>query len=84
MKATIISIGNSKGVRIPKTVLEQCGFKESVNMIVKNHTLVLIPIEEKSRKDWGIKFKQMHQQNDDVLLDPVALDHSWDQDEWEW
>jgi antitoxin MazE len=30
MKIDIITIGNSQGVRIPKTIMEQCGFSESL------------------------------------------------------
>ncbi|OJW53919.1 MAG: hypothetical protein BGO67_07585 [Alphaproteobacteria bacterium 41-28] len=80
----IISIGNSKGVRIPKAILEQCGFKDDVSMTVKDHTLILASYKENPRKGWEKKFQQMAQRGDDDLLDPPILDHSWDKEEWEW
>ncbi|MGF1590544.1 MAG: AbrB/MazE/SpoVT family DNA-binding domain-containing protein [Pleurocapsa sp.] len=39
MKIDIIKIGNSQGVRIPKTIMEQCGFGESVEMEIKDGNL---------------------------------------------
>jgi antitoxin MazE len=85
MKVDIIHIGNSKGVRIPKAILEQCGFKNSVTMHVKDHTLILVPYEEETpRKGWETQFKMMAEQGDDTLLEPLILDHSWDTDEWTW
>lgn len=44
MKASIIKIGNSKGIRIPKSVLEQVGLDASANLEVKDGTLVITPI----------------------------------------
>jgi antitoxin MazE len=35
MKATIIPIGNSKGIRIPKAVLEQCHIEGDVFLEIK-------------------------------------------------
>ena len=43
MKVNIIKIGNSQGVRIPKTIMEQCGFRESVEMEIKDCNLILKP-----------------------------------------
>ena len=46
MRAEIIRIGNSKGLRIPKVVLEQCGIKSAVDLRVKDHSLIVTPYEE--------------------------------------
>jgi antitoxin MazE len=84
MRADIIKIGNSKGLRIPKTILEQCGLKESVNLRVEDHTLIITPYEEDARSGWEQAFKSMAENKDDVLLDAPSLDHSWDEKEWQW
>ena len=36
MKIDMIKIGNSQGIRIPKTIMEQCGFTDSVEMKIKD------------------------------------------------
>ncbi len=43
MKAKIIRIGNSQGVRIPKPALEQCRLKDRVEMEVRDESLVISP-----------------------------------------
>jgi len=44
MKTTIIPIGNSKGIRIPKAVLEQCNFSKDVSLEVKGDCLIIKPL----------------------------------------
>lgn len=83
MRAEIIKIGNSRGLRIPKAILEQCGLKDEVDLIVKDHTLMIKPHEE-HRKGWAQAFQTMAKNKDDVLLDEDILDHSWDEEEWTW
>ena len=51
MKANIVQIGNSKGVRIPKTLLEQLRFEKSVEFQVTPEGLLLRPVHEKSEND---------------------------------
>lgn len=41
MKASIIKIGNSQGLRIPKPILDQCGFTKEVELVVINQELVV-------------------------------------------
>ena len=83
MRAEIIRIGNSKGLRIPKAILEQCGMKNVVDLIVKDHSLIITPHEE-IRDGWSDAFQLMAKNEDDVLLDTETLTHSWDEEEWEW
>ena len=45
MKTKIISIGNSQGIRIPKAIIEHCGFDNSVEMEIINGSLVLTSIK---------------------------------------
>lgn len=83
MRAEIIKIGNSKGLRIPKSVLEQCGMRTTVELRVQDHSLIVTPYEE-ARVGWEIDFKRMAENKDDTLLDADSLFHSLDEDEWEW
>ena len=49
MRAAIIRIGNSKGLRIPKAVLEQCGLKTVVDLRIEDHALIITPYEEERK-----------------------------------
>jgi antitoxin MazE len=84
MKASIIKIGNSHGIRIPKPIIAQCGFEEEVEFSVQNNTLIVKSLKS-SRKDWDAAFKKMAANSDDQLLDPeISIRTEWDESEWEW
>lgn len=83
MRIEIIKIGNSKGVRIPKAILEQCGMKTTVDLRVQDHSLIITPYED-PRAGWEEDFQRMAQNGDDTLLDADFLSHPLDEDEWEW
>jgi len=51
MKANIVQIGNSKGVRIPKTLLEQLRFEKSVEFQITPEGLLLRPVHERKQSD---------------------------------
>ena len=82
MKVNIVSIGNSKGVRIPKSILEQCNFNNEAELEVENNKIVIKPLKKKIRQGWDKAFKAMHERKEDVLL----LDNSLDIEmkNWEW
>lgn len=81
MKASIIKIGNSHGVRIPKPILDQCGFNKEVELEVVNHELIVKAIK-KPRKDWEDSFQKMTVNQDDQLIESTSTE--WDNEEWEW
>ncbi len=84
MKASIIKIGNSHGIRIPKPIIAQCGFEEEVEFFVQNNTLIVKSLKS-SRKDWDAAFKKMAAKGDDQLLDSeMFIQTEWDESEWEW
>ena len=84
MKATLVRIGNSRGIRLPKPVIEQCGFENEVDMEVHRHELV-IRSSSRPREGWADAFARMNKCGDDELLDRVAETGSgWDDEEWEW
>jgi antitoxin MazE len=84
MKATLVRIGNSRGIRLPKPVIEQCGFENEVEMEVHHHELV-IRSSAQPREGWAGAFARMSASGDDELLDRVAeTGPTWDEKEWEW
>ncbi|WP_310379096.1 AbrB/MazE/SpoVT family DNA-binding domain-containing protein [Flavobacterium sp.] len=67
METAIIKIGNSKGLRLSKTILEKYNIKDKVELILETGQIILKPIET-PRKNWEIAFKKMNSENDDELL----------------
>ena len=84
MKTRIVQIGNSKGIRIPKPLLEQTGLEGEVEIRAENDTLVIRP-SRKPRAGWAVAFREMSRRGDDALIDaPLSTLSNWDEDGWEW
>jgi antitoxin MazE len=81
MKVDIVAIGNSKGIRIPKTLLEQCGFVGSVEIQVKDNHLVLSPVVQ-IRNGWDDAFQAMAARSDDKPMKTPSP--TFDESEWQW
>jgi antitoxin MazE len=82
MRASLVQIGNSRGVRIPKALLEQTGLRDEIEMEVRGSQLV-IRAAKHARAGWEEAFAKMAARGDDRLLDPMAATE-WDKSEWEW
>lgn len=67
MELSIIKIGNSKGFRLPKTILKRYNISDKIEMILEKGQIVLRPISE-PRKGWDKAFKKMNEEGDDQLL----------------
>lgn len=67
MEIPVINIGNSKGIRLPKSVIEQYNIKESIYIHFEKGKIILIP-KSKPRKGWEKEFMKMHDLGDDKLL----------------
>jgi len=67
MELSIVKIGNSKGFRLSKTLIEKYNIKDKVELILENGYMILKPISI-PRKGWGIAFKEMNENGDDQLL----------------
>lgn len=67
METSIIKIGNSKGLRLSKTILEKYKIKEKVEIILEKGQIVIRPINS-PRKNWEAAFKKMNENGDDKLL----------------
>ncbi len=83
MKTTLIPIGNSRGVRIPKLLIEECGLTGDIEMDVRGRTLIL-RAPTGARVGWPKAFAQMARLKDDQLADQPAATTLWEREEWEW
>ncbi len=84
MKARLVRIGNSQGIRIPKPLLEQTGLRDEVEIEVEGNRLVICALSH-PRAGWDEAFQAMARQGDDALLDGGELPPTqWDGEEWEW
>jgi len=80
MEASIIKIGNSKGLRLSKQILKQYNIADKVELILEKEQIILKPIEQ-PRKGWAEAFQKMRTNNDDeLLLGSVFEDEAFD--EW--
>lgn len=80
MEVSIIKIGNSKGFRLSKTILERYNITDKVELILEKGQIILRPISE-PRKGWDKAFQQMHENGDDqLLMNDVFEDENFD--EW--
>lgn len=80
MEVSVIQIGNSKGIRFSKTLLEKYNIKEKVNLILEKGQIIIKPISS-PRQGWEDAFKEMSKNGDDRLLfDDVFEDETLE--EW--
>ena len=84
MKSRIVKIGNSRGVRIPKPLIEEIGLGEEVEIQVEGSRLIIAPAG-RPRAGWTTCFRQMARTGDDALIDgDLQVPTAWEKDEWEW
>lgn len=78
MEQSIIKIGNSKGLRLSKSILERYQIKDKVEVILEEGQIIIKPIDE-PRKGWDQAFKKMNENGDDqLLIDDVFEDEFQD------
>jgi antitoxin MazE len=67
MEVSVIKIGNSKGIRLSKTLIEKYNIKDTVDLILEKGQIILRPVS-KPRRGWEKAFKEMSENGDDRLL----------------
>jgi len=82
MLVSVIPIGNSKGIRLPKAILEQLNIQDKLDLEIEDKQLVLKPIARKPRAGWEDALKEMSSNHEDVLIIPDSGDT--EAFEWEW
>ena len=83
IKAKVVRIGNSRGIRIPKVILDQYHINDEVELETKNDCLI-IKSSHSAREGWGKSFKIMHENQKDVLMIDDSMTNEFDEKEWEW
>ena len=82
MKAKIVRIGNSRGIRLPKPFIEQAGLTEEVELEVRDGEIVIRRVG-RPRQGWEEAAQSLAERGEDTLLDrPVST--RFDREEWEW
>lgn len=81
IKARIVAIGNSHGVRIPKPLLEQAGLGDEVELHAEAGRIVIAAVH-RPRAGWSAAAADSHARGDDRLLGTPAT--AFDAEEWEW
>jgi antitoxin MazE len=80
MEVSVIKIGNSKGIRLSKTLLERYKIRDTVDLVMEKGHIIIKPLS-KPRRGWDKAFKEMHANDDDkLLMDDVFEDEN--PEEW--
>jgi antitoxin MazE len=82
MKSRLVRIGNSRGVRLPKPVIEEAGLAEDVELHVRGNTVV-ISSPRAARAGWAEAARRMREAEHDRLLDETTTTR-FDEEGWRW
>jgi len=84
MRSKIVKIGNSQGVRIPKTLLEEASVSGEVEILAEENQLVIRSLS-RPRKGWEDAFASMAEAGDDAVAEEMtSLPTQWESEEWQW
>lgn len=79
MHTKLIRIGNSRGVRLPSSVIEEAGLSDRIELIVRRGAVTLKPAA-RSREGWAEAARDCHENGDDGLILgdlATAFDREW-------
>ena len=80
MLVSLVPIGNSRGIRLPKIILDGLSVKDKMEMEVTEKGIMLSPVKDPPRQGWAQAFCDMHRNREDILEEiPDSGDF-----EWEW
>ena len=83
MKAKLVRIGKSLGIRLPKAVIKRCSLVDEVNLELKDDHIV-VRAGRRPRQGWETAFARMRACGADALLDEQAVhaETEWERAEW--
>ena len=81
-RTRIVRIGNSRGIRVPKVLLDEAGLPEEVELRAEPGRLV-VSAATRPRASWATKARAMRQRGHDGLIDPVTPTE-FDETDWRW
>jgi antitoxin MazE len=82
MKTRLIRIGNSRGIRLPKPIIDELGLTDEVVMELRADSLVIRP-SLAARSGWAEAAEGLASDGEARLLDPPAATRFEDR-EWTW
>ena len=82
MRSRLVKIGNSRGIRLPKPVIEQARLTEEVEVEVKDGA-VIITSSSRPRTGWADAARELRERDHDHLLDDLTSTQ-FDEKEWKW
>jgi antitoxin MazE len=82
MKTKLVRIGNSRGVRLPKPLIEQAGLPDEVELEVRKGAIIISPANG-ARTGWEEAAQVLSQRGEDELIDP-HVNSRFDDEEWNW
>jgi len=82
MLLSVVQIGNSKGIRIPKAILEQCNIQDRIELEVAEGRITIEAVRDPPRKGWAAAFSNMTAHKDDTLL--IADNIDLEMEDWAW
>ncbi len=80
MEVSVVKIGNSKGIRFSKTIIERYNIRDTVEMILDKGYIIIKPLS-RPRKGWDKAFMEMHANGDDKLIMPDIFEEE-NLEEW--
>lgn len=82
MKARLVRIGNSRGVRLPKPLIEEARLKEEVQLRVRDGAVIITSLT-RPRSGWAEAARQLREQGQDRPFD-APIPTEFDRREWRW
>jgi antitoxin MazE len=82
MVTSVVQIGNSRGVRLPKSILHELNIQDKVELIINKDALIIKSVKRRPRQGWGEAFAKMSADKADKLLLPDNIDN--ETFEWVW
>ena len=82
MKTKLVQIGNSRGIRLPKPLIQQAGLGTDIELQVHNDSIIISSVR-RPRSGWAAAARQAAVRGEDALLDPVTPTR-FDDEDWEW
>lgn len=82
MKTRLVQIGNSRGIRLPKPLIEEAGLKDEVEITLRDGALVITSVDH-PRAGWEQAVALLLERRENYVLDEPDPTQ-FDEKEWEW
>jgi antitoxin MazE len=86
MRSKLVAIGNSRGLRIPKSIREEARLEDDVDLHVENGKLIVTPTKRhRPRQGWeqAVLDDIAHRGKEEPDSDWLGVVNSWDDKGWQ-